>query len=102
MPVSTWVITAGVRLHGCIRAIPKAIQASPATTMNSNSVSAIPLDARYDCPDDASTAVSTAATARPAASAACTPAASRIVAGRLTAAPCGERIPIVSHPFGHR
>ena len=44
-PVSNWVITAGVRLHGRTRAIPDAIQASPATTMNSNRVSAIPLDA---------------------------------------------------------
>jgi hypothetical protein len=43
-PVRTWVITAGVRLHGRARAIPSAIAASPATTMNSNRVSAIPLD----------------------------------------------------------
>ena len=45
--------------------------------------------------------MSTIATDRAAASAACTPAASRSVAGGLTAAPRGERIPIVSHPFGH-
>jgi len=102
MPLSNWVITAGVRLHGWTRAIPTAIQASPATTTNANSVSATPLDARDDLPVAASTAASTPATARAAASAACTPAASRSVAGRLTAAPCGERIPIVSHPFGHR
>jgi hypothetical protein len=42
--VSTWVITAGVRLHGLTRASPAAIKTSPAATMNASRVSPIPLD----------------------------------------------------------
>jgi len=43
-PVSTWVITAGVRLHGLARSSPQPIQTSPAATMNASRVSPIPLD----------------------------------------------------------
>ena len=39
--VNTWVITAGVLLHGRTRAIPDAIQATPTATMASSTMNAI-------------------------------------------------------------
>jgi hypothetical protein len=48
---NTWVITAGVRLHGRARAIADAIAATPAATMSSITISAIAFDDRQDCPD---------------------------------------------------
>jgi len=43
-PVSSCVMTAGVRLHGRERASAEAIAARPAATMNSSTTSATPLE----------------------------------------------------------
>ena len=73
--VNTWVITAGVLLHGRTRAIPDAIQATPTATMASSTMNAIAFEVVQASPDTESTTLSMTATHRPAASAACAAAA---------------------------
>ncbi len=77
--VNTWVITAGVRLHGRTRASPDAIQATPTATMASTTMNAIAFEAVQALPDAESITLSTIATHRPAASAACAAAATRSI-----------------------
>jgi hypothetical protein len=100
--VSTWVITAGVRLHGRTRASPDAIQATPIATMASTTMNPMAFEVVESLPDAESITLSTMATHRPTASTACAAAATRSIGGVVPWAPSAERIPIVSHPFGHR
>src|SRR3984957_4693337 len=75
MAVNTWVITAGVLLHGRKRAIPDAIQATPAATTASTTISPIAFEAVQALPDAEAITLSTITRHRAAASAACTTAA---------------------------
>src|SRR5215469_11685727 len=122
MAVNTWVITAGVLLHGRRRAIPDAIQATPAATTASSAMNPIAFEAVQAWPDAESIRLSTITTHRAAASAACTTAAVSSIglsasrargpaasvaavppeADGLAGTPSAERIPIVSHPPRHR
>ncbi len=62
MTVNTWVITAGVRLHGRTRAIPDATQATPTATMTSITMNAIAFEVVQASPDAESITLSMTAT----------------------------------------
>ena len=98
MTANTWVITAGVRLHGRSRTIPAATTARPTATATSIPMTAIAFDFWYVCPPARSLRLSATTTSSPAASSAWAAAASQSRLGESVA----ERIPIVSLPSRHR
>jgi diacylglycerol kinase family enzyme len=73
--VNSWVITAGVLLHGRTRAIPHATQATPTATMASSTMNAIAFEVVQALPDSESITLSMTDTHRPTATAACAAAA---------------------------
>ena len=73
--VNTWVITAGVLLHGRRRAIPDAIQAAASATTASITMNAVAFEVVQASPDTESITLSMTATNRPTASAVCAAAA---------------------------
>jgi len=73
--VNSWVITAGVLLHGRTRAIPRATQATPTATMASSTMNAIAFEVVQALPDNESITLSMTDTHRPTATAACAAAA---------------------------
>ena len=105
--VNTWVITAGVLLHGRTRAIPDAIKATASATMASITMNAVAFEVVQASPDTESTTLSMTATNRPAASAASAPTAMSNMGvsrrermdiapedGCVPGTPSAERIPI--------
>jgi diacylglycerol kinase family enzyme len=73
--VNSWVITAGVLLHGRRRAIPRATQATATATMASSTMKAIAFEVVQALPDTESITLSMTDTHRPTATAACAAAA---------------------------
>jgi diacylglycerol kinase family enzyme len=112
MAANTWVMTAGVRLHGSTRAIADAIKATPTAVISSTTISAIALDDCHACPDaesmmPATTAAHSPSASRPVATAAISSSGGRTAvlpsapaALSVPAVPSAERIPIVLHPLG--
>ena len=96
--MNTWVMIAGVRVQGCFRAIPAAIQATPIATMASSAMIPAAFDRVRVRPAARSIRFAAITTISPAASSPSAAAPSSSQFG----APSAERSPIVSLPFGHR
>ncbi len=75
--VNTWVIIAGVRVHGRIRTIPAAIQATPIATMASTAMTPTAFDRVWVCPSARSIRFAAITTISPAASSPCAAAPSQ-------------------------
>ena len=97
MTARSWVIIAGVGLHGRTPAMPTAIQATPIATIASNAMN----PAAFDAYRPARRQVDQVHRDHHEQSGRLEALRRRPASSRF-GAPSAERIPIVSLPFGHR
>jgi diacylglycerol kinase family enzyme len=90
--MNSWLIIAGVRLHGRTRRTPTVTATKATAKSASKPMNAIPLEVAQELPDAESIVLSTMATHRPATSAACAAVVTRSI-GALARAPSTEAIP---------